>query len=148
MQPVHADPAVRPNWAAMLGDERADRGFAWPELAGSTTLAFGTDAPTAPLEALPNLHVAVTRRSSLEPDAWEPEQAHFALPLDAALRHMTLDAAWSCFDEGERGSLEPGKLADLVVLDRDPFAEGPASLLETHVVRTVVGGRVVHEGSP
>jgi predicted amidohydrolase YtcJ len=145
MQPVHADPAIRPNWTAMLGDSRADRGFAWPELAASTTLAFGTDAPTAPLEALPNLHVAVTRRSSLEPGAWDPEQPAFALPLEQALRHMTLDAAWSCFDEDVRGSLAQGKLADLVLLDRDPFEEDPGALLETRVVRTVVAGRTVFE---
>jgi predicted amidohydrolase YtcJ len=145
MQPVHADPAIRPNWTAMLGDDRADRGFAWPELAGSTTLAFGTDAPTAPLQALPNLHVAVTRRSSLEPGAWEAEQPEFALPLEAALHHMTLDAAWASFDEDERGSLAPGKLADLVVLDRDPFVEDPGALLQTEVLRTVVDGRVVYD---
>jgi predicted amidohydrolase YtcJ len=145
MQPVHADPAIRANWAAMLGDDRADHGFRWADLEAVTPLALGTDAPTAPLEALPNLFVAATRRSALQPglgaaDALPP------LPLEAALRHMTIDAAWSCFDEGERGSLEPGKLADLVVLDRDPFAEGPDALLEARVARTVVGGRVVYEG--
>jgi predicted amidohydrolase YtcJ len=144
MQPVHADPAIRANWAAMLGDDRAERGFRWADLEAVTPLALGTDAPTAPLEPLPNLFVAATRRSALQPGLGAADDRP-PLPLEAALRHMTIDAAWSCFDEDERGSLEPGKLADLVVLDRDPFAEGPDSLLEARVARTVVGGRVVYE---
>ncbi|MGZ4150258.1 MAG: amidohydrolase [Actinomycetota bacterium] len=145
MQPVHADPAIRANWAAMLGDDRAERGYRWADLEAVTLLALGTDAPTAPLEALPNLFVATTRRSALQPGLGE-QDAQPSLPLEAALRHMTIDAAWSCFDEDDRGSLEPGKLADLVVLDRDPFTEGPEALLEARVARTVVGGRVVYEG--
>lgn len=51
-----------------------------------------------------------------------------------------------CRDEDERGSLEPGKFADLAVLDTDPFADGPEALLEARVLRTVVGGRTVFEG--
>ena len=145
MQPVHADPAIREHWAAMLGDDRAGRGYRWADLAESTVLALGTDAPTAPHEALGNLFVATTRRSALRPGLGE-QDAQPPLDLEAALRHATIDAAWSCFDEGERGSLEPGKLADLVLLDRDPFSEGPESLLEARVVRTVVGGRVAYEG--
>lgn len=144
MQPVHADPAIRANWAAMLGDVRAEHGFRWADLEAVTPLAFGTDAPTAPLEVLPNLFVATTRRSALQPGLGE-QDAQPSLPLEAALRHMTIDAAWSCLDEEDRGSLAPGKLADLVVLDRDAFTEGPDSLLEARVIRTVVGGRVVYE---
>ena len=145
MQPVHADPAIHENWAAQLGDDRVARGFPWPELAAVTRLALGTDAPTAPLEPLPNLHVAATRRSSLDPGLWPANHPELTLPLEAAVRHATIDAAWSCFDEAERGSLEPGKLADLVVVDRDPFAEGPEALLEAKVLRTIVGGRAVYE---
>lgn len=146
MQPVHADPAIHENWAAQLGDERVTRGFPWPELAAVTRLALGTDAPTAPLEPLPNLHVAATRRSSLDdPNLWPANHPELALPLEAAVRHATIDAAWSCGDEAERGSLEAGKLADLVVVDRDPFAEGPEALLDAKVLRTVVGGRPVYE---
>lgn len=144
MQPVHADPAIRANWAAMLGDERAAQGFRWVALAEATSLALGTDAPTAPLAPMPNLFVALTRRSALEPDVDAADEQP-PLPLEAAIRHMTIDAAWSCFDETERGSLETGKLADLVVIDRDPFAEGTEALLDAKVLRTVVGGRAVYE---
>jgi predicted amidohydrolase YtcJ len=145
MQPVHADPAIRVNWAAMLGDERRHRGYPWTAFDGLAPLALGTDAPTAPHEALHNLFVAATRRSALDPLLQAPEGEH-GLDLETALRAMTIDAAWSCRDEDERGSLEPGKFADLVALDTDPFTDGPEALLEARVIRTVVGGRTVFDG--
>ena len=144
MQPVHADPAIRPNWTAMLGDERSTRGFPWTAVGASTRLVLGTDAPTAPLEALPNLFIAVTRRSALDRSLPAPP-GEPTLELEAALRGVTIDAAWSCRDEGERGSLEAGKLADFVVFDTDPFVAGPEALLDARVLRTVVGGRNVFE---
>jgi predicted amidohydrolase YtcJ len=140
MQPVHADPAIRANWAAMLGDERAERGFAWPEYReAGALLAFSTDAPTAPHEALPNLFIAATRRSALDPSlpALQPE---FAVPLADALTHATRDAAAASYEEDERGRIAPGLAADLVVIDTDPFADGPATLLTARVARTVVAG--------
>ena len=83
---------------------------------------------------------AVEPGSSLPAPPGEP-----VLDLATALRGMTLDAAWSCGDELERGSLEPGKLADLTVIDTDPFERGPEALLDAHVLRTIVGGRTVYE---
>lgn len=144
MQPVHADPAVQDNWRAMLGDHRADRGYAWPEFSGTgARLAFGTDAPTAPHSPLSNLFIAATRRSALDPSL-PPNVPRFALPLADALQRATHDAAWSCAAEHERGSLSPGQLADFAVIDRDPFAEGVESLLDARVVRTVAGGVTTH----
>lgn len=146
MQPVHADPAIRPNWAAMLGDARAERGFAWPEMtAAGATLAFGTDAPTAPHPPLPNLHIATTRRSTLDPSL-PPLQPHYALPAAQALAHATADSAWACRAEDSLGRLAAGLLADYVVLDADPFRPEPDALLKTRVLQTVVGGRTVWEG--
>lgn len=143
MQPVHADPAVRDNWAAMLGDARAERGFAWPEMTASgARLAFGTDAPTAPHPPLPNMYVASTRRSALKPGL-PALQPHFALPTAEAIIHATADSAWACRAEESVGSLRPGMLADFVVLDGDPFAADPESLLRSRVARTVVDGRPV-----
>lgn len=143
MQPVHADPAIRDNWSAMLGDDRAERGFAWPEMtAVGARLAFGTDAPTAPHPPLPNMYIASTRRSALKPElaALQPE---FALPLTEAIIHATADSAWACRAEGHVGSLRAGMLADFVVLDRDPFDAEPESLLRARIVRTVADGRTV-----
>ncbi|MCU1361834.1 MAG: hypothetical protein JWN99_3123 [Ilumatobacteraceae bacterium] len=145
MQPVHCDPAILDNWIDVLGaDERTTRGFAWPEyLAAGTTLAFGTDTPTADFQALPNMFIAATRRSPVDPSlpAYIPS---FALGLDEAVGHGTRESAWASFLEGERGMIRVGLAADLVVLDRNPFADGPDTLLSTRVVCTVVAGRVAH----
>lgn len=145
MQPVHCDPAVMDNWIAQLGDARADRGFAWSEYRDAgALLAFSTDAPTAPHEALANLYIAATRRSALDPslDALTPQ---YALPLGEAVGHATRDAAASIREEHVRGRLAEGLAADFAVLDADPFAVGDAALLEARVIRTVVGGRTAYE---
>ncbi|MFF2370729.1 amidohydrolase [Agromyces sp. NPDC058110] len=145
MQPVHADPAIFDNWVAMLGDERVERAFAWPEYReAGALLAFSTDAPTAPHEALHNMYVAATRRSALDP-SYPPALPGFALPLAEAIGHATRDAAASCGDGDDRGRLATGLAADFAVLDVDPFAEGDESLLTAKVVQTVVAGAIVFE---
>jgi predicted amidohydrolase YtcJ len=143
MQPVHADPVIRDNWASMLGDARAERAFAWPEMTeAGARLAFGTDAPTAPHPPLPNIYIANTRRSPVDPTL-PALQPHLTLPLADAVRHATADSAWACRAEESLGRLRAGMLADFVVLDRDPFDADPASLLRARVLRTVVNGRTV-----
>lgn len=147
MQPVHADPAIYDNWAAMLGDERVDRAFAWPEYVDAgALLAFSTDAPTAPHEALPNMYIAATRKSALDA-SFAPQHPHYALPLAQALGHATRDAAASVGDGATRGRLEAGLSADFAIVDVDPFSAGPESLLTARVMRTVVAGRTVHEAA-
>lgn len=141
LQPVHADPAIFANWAAMLGDERVERAFPWPEYERAGALvAFSTDAPTAPYDALANMYVAATRASALDPSvpAVHPQ---YALPLADAIGHATRDAAASVGDADWRGRLAPGYAADLVVIDTDPFTAGAASLLTARPVRTMVAGR-------
>ncbi|WEK61577.1 MAG: amidohydrolase [Candidatus Microbacterium colombiense] len=145
MQPVHADPAIFANWAAQLGDDRVDRAFAWPEYEDAgALLAFSTDAPTAPLEALANMYVAATRASALDTSvpAVHPQ---YALPLGRAIAHATRDAAASIGEGGSHGRIAEGYAADFIVLDADPFASGPASLLTANVVRTVIAGRTAYE---
>lgn len=141
MQPVHSDPAIFANWAEMLGDDRVDRAFPWPEYEDAgALLAFSTDAPTAPHEALANMYVASTRASALDRSipAVHPQ---YALPLAAAIGHATRDAAASVGDGDWRGRIATGFAADVVILDTDPFVEGPASLLEARVIETIVAGR-------
>ncbi|WP_156760242.1 amidohydrolase [Microbacterium karelineae] len=145
MQPVHADPAIFANWAAQLGDERVGRGFAWSEFEeAGAVLAFSTDAPTAPHEALANMYVASTRASALEPGL-PAVQPHRALPLERALAHATRDAAASIGAGSDRGRIEVGCVADFAVLDAEPFAQGAEALLTARVVRTVIGGRTRFE---
>lgn len=145
MQPVHCDPAIAGNWAEMIGPERAQLGFAWPEyLRSGATLAFGTDTPTAPHMPLPNMYIGATRRSPTRPDL-EPLRPDFALPVDETIVHGTADAAWASFEEDRLGVLKVGACADLVMIDDDPFAHGAEALLRARVRRTVVAGRTVFE---
>lgn len=144
MQPVHIDPAIYSNWGEMLGDPRANRGFAWREfLDAGTTLAFGTDTPTAPYEPLHNMYIAATRKSPGDPTL-APHRPDNALPLEEAVVHGTRDSAWASFLQDRVGMLRPGLFADLIVLDSDPFAVEPEALLTAQVVRTLLGGRTVH----
>lgn len=141
MQPVHSDPAIFANWAEMLGDHRVERAFAWPEYEDAgALLAFSTDAPTAPYEALANMYVASTRASALDPSVAAVHPG-YALPLERAIGHATRDAAASVGDGAWRGRIAPGFAADFAILDRDPFTAGERALLQTHVVETIVAGR-------
>ncbi len=143
MQPVHCDPAYLANWVDVLGDERSHRGFAWPEyLAHGTTLAFGTDTPTAPYESLPNMYIAATRKSPSD-GSIAPHRPDFALPLEESIGHATRDAAWASHMENERGMLRAGLAADLVILDTNPLALEAESLLSAQVVRTIIAGETV-----
>lgn len=142
MQPVHADPAIQENWQAMLGDYRVNRAYPWPEFTeAGAILALGSDAPTAPHPPLPNMFIASTRRSAIDPSL-APNLPKYALPLADALAHATRDAAYSCRWEDMTGQLVRGKAADFVVLKQDPFVEGVDSLLTTEIAMTVVAGSV------
>lgn len=144
VQPVHADPAIQDNWRRMLGDHRVERGFPWAELAeAGATIAIGSDAPTAPYAPLPNLYIATTRLSALEPDLPANTPTN-AMPLTAALHRATADAAYAGRWEAVTGRLVAGLSADLVVVDADPYARGPEVLLTARPLLTVVAGRVGH----
>ncbi len=143
MQPTHAVA----DWRA--ADEhwgpRSRTAYAWRSLLDAgVSLAFGTDAPVERIEPLRSLYAAVARRdeSGVPAGGWYPEQA---LRLHEAVRAYTRGAAHAERADARKGSLTPGKLADLVVLSGDPFARGVEALLETDVDTTVVGGRIVHE---
>lgn len=144
MQPVHVDPAYLANWLEKIGPERGANGFAWPlYLKAGAPLALGTDTPTAPYEALPNMYIASTRKSPSD-DTVAPHRPDWALPMEAAIRHGTSASAWAAHLEEVTGTIRPGLAADIVVLDRDFFADGPASLLKTDVRLTMMNGEVVY----
>jgi hypothetical protein len=89
------------------------------------------------------MYLAATRRSPGHPHL-HPHRPDWARPLDEAVVHATADAAWASFADSRLGTLQAGMLADLAVLDRDPFSAGPDSLLAATVTRTLLGGRTVH----
>jgi predicted amidohydrolase YtcJ len=142
MQPIHAtadrDIADR-YWGA-----RARWSYAWHSLAAAgTVLAFGSDAPVETPDPWRGLYAAVTRRREDEPGrpAWYPEER---LTLEDAIRAYTAGAAYAAGTDAWQGTLEPGKVADFIVLDRDPYAGPPEDLLRVEVLATAVGGRVVY----
>jgi predicted amidohydrolase YtcJ len=106
-----------------------------------TALAFGSDCPVERMAPLVGIHAAVTRRradGTPGEEGWYPEQR---LSVEEAVRGFTLGAAFASGEEGIKGSLSPGKLADLVVLDRDIFAISPMDILEAQVEGTMIGGK-------
>jgi predicted amidohydrolase YtcJ len=144
MQPYHAIDDGR--WAErVIGPERIRTTYAFRDLidAGARP-AFGSDWFVAPPTPLEGIYAAVTRRTLDDqyPDGWVPEQR---ITVEEALHAYTRDAAFAAFEEDRKGTLEPGKLADLVILDRDLRGIHPHTIREARVVMTVVGGEVVHE---
>ena len=143
MQPVHATQDCE--MADRYWGDRCATGYAWRSLLeAGTVLAFGSDCPVEDLNPFVGIHAAVTRRRAdgfPGPEGWYPQQR---LTVEQALRAYTLGAAYAAGLEDRLGSLTPGKLADLVVLDRDIFACDPMAIAETRVVATMIGGRFVY----
>jgi len=143
MQPYHAIDDGR--WLdKRIGRERSRTTYAFRSLfAAGAPLAFGSDWTVAPLDPLLGVYAAVTRRTldGANPDGWVPEEK---ITLDQALRAYTAGNAYAMFAEKQWGTLAPGFLADLVVLDRDLFALPAESLATARVRYTVVGGKVVY----
>jgi predicted amidohydrolase YtcJ len=147
-QPFHAVPDAGGVviWSEQLGPELAGSGWRLRSLLESgAPVAFGSDWPVVPLDPFLEIHAAVNRRTTdvLPPEGFYPAEA---LTLPQALAAATWGSAFAEHAEMERGSLEVGKLADLIVLDRDLLADGPSAILGTKPALTVVGGKVVHRG--
>jgi len=142
MQPNHL--LTDMNWArARLGSNRAEHSYAWADfLKHGVTLAFGTDYPVEPVTPFRGLYAAVTRKSENGKAEYYPEEK---LTIDQAIAAYTTGAAFAEFAEKEKGLIAPGMLADVVVLDRDVTAIPPPKILETKVLRTIVGGKSVYE---
>lgn len=133
-------------WAPdRIGPERLPYAYCWRKmLEAGVRCAGGSDCPVEPLEPLYGIYAAVTR-SSMEgtpAEGWIPEER---LDPITALRLFTLDAAYGAFEENIKGSLEPGKLADFVVLDRAIDRVAPHEIKDLKVQMTVAGGRIVYQ---
>lgn len=142
MQPYHAIDDGR--WAEKrIGPERIKTTYPFRTLLDTRApLAFGSDWTVAPLDPILGVYAAVTRRTLDGKNAggWVPEQK---IAVAEALRAYTAGNAWAVFAEGKWGTLTPGRLADVVVVDRDLFTMPPDSLDRAWVRYTIVGGRVV-----
>jgi len=142
VQPFHAIDDGR--WAeSRIGHDRASRTYAFRTfLDHRVRLAFGTDWTVAPLNPLLTLYAAVTRQTldGKNPGGWFPEQK---LTVAEAIEAYTMGSAYAEFQEKEKGSIAPGKLADMVILSEDLFSIQPAKIRDVRVLKTIVGGRLV-----
>ena len=146
MQPWHAIDDGR--WAeTVIGAARCRTTYAVRSLLDSgARLAFGSDWFVAPASPLEGIYAAVTRRTldGAHPDGWVPAEK---ISVEEALRAYTTGAAYAAFQERETGSLETGKLADFVLVDRDITRIPPVEIRDARVLMTVVGGSAVYEGT-
>lgn len=142
MQPYHAIDDGR--WAEeVIGAERIKTTYAFNALIDSGAhVAFGSDWYVAPATPLEGIYAAVTRRTldGKNPDGWVSEQK---ITVDQALHAYTYEGAYASFEEDIKGTIKPGMLADLVLIDRDLTAIKPEEIRNAVVLKTIVGGRVV-----
>jgi hypothetical protein len=143
MQPYHAIDDGR--WAEKrIGPERVKLTYAFRTfLNHKVRLAFGTDWSVAPLNPMLTIYAAVTRATldGKNPDGWVPEQK---LKVDEAVQAYTMGSAYAEFQDKEKGSITPGKLADMVLLSDDIFSIKPEAIKDVTVELTMVGGKVVY----
>ncbi|HEX3150513.1 MAG TPA: amidohydrolase [Gemmataceae bacterium] len=145
MQPYHAIDDGR--WAeGRIGPRRCASSYAFRSfIDNGARLAFGSDWPVAPLDVLAGIDAAVNRRTldGKHADGWFPEQR---ITVAEAVEAYTLGSAYGAFQDGDRGSIRAGNLADMVILSRDILASGERDkIADTRVETTIVGGRVVFE---
>ncbi|HEY4722714.1 MAG TPA: amidohydrolase family protein, partial [Anaerolineae bacterium] len=142
MQPLHATSDMQ--MADKYWGQRSAGAYAWQtQFKAGAVLAFGSDSPVESFNPLLGIHAAVTRRradGSPQPEGWYPEQR---LSVYEAIYGFTLGAAYASYDEQRKGSLTPGKLADLVVLDQDLFTIAPMDILNVKVEATMIDGQFV-----
>ena len=144
VQPYHAIDDGR--WAEIkIGKIRAQTTYAFRSLMeAGTTLVCGSDWSVAPLDPISGIYAAVTRRTldGKNPEGWIPSQK---ISLEEAIKGYTLNGAYSDFSEEDKGSIQTGKLADLVVLDQNLFKIPPDAIPDTKVWMTVFNGQILYK---
>jgi len=145
VQPYHAIDDGR--WAEKrIGADRIKRTYAFRTfLDNKVRLAFGTDWPVAPLSPMWGIYAAVTRATldGKNPEGWVPEQK---LTVAESVEAYTMGSAYAEFQDKDKGSITPGKLADFVVLSDDIFKIPPAAIKNVKVEATYLGGKLVYGG--
>ncbi|MFI6818325.1 amidohydrolase [Nonomuraea sp. NPDC050328] len=145
MQPVHCTSDIDLVDSLLAGHDLAS--YAWRGMLNAgVALAFGSDAPVEHPNPFAALHAAATRtRADGTPTGgWQPEQR---LSMAEAITAHTLGAAYAAGEQDRKGVLAPGRLADFIAVDTDPYLEPAAAVLRTHVITTVVGGLVRRQRS-
>jgi predicted amidohydrolase YtcJ len=147
MQPLHAypDEDTLRVWAGNNGPDRASRAWVWNSIARlGGHLAFGSDWNVVTLNPWEGLEMAVTRQTTEGTPAggWLPQER---VTLEQAIEAYTLGAAYAGRREKTEGSIEPGKLADVVIVSQNIFEIDPHAIAKTKVVKTIVGGKVVYD---
>ncbi len=144
VQPYHAIDDGR--WAeSRIGHDRSSRTYAFRTfLNHGVRLAFGTDWSVAPLNPMLGLYAATTRATldGKNPNGWFPEQK---LTIKEAIEAYTMGSAYAEFQEEEKGSITPGKLADMVLLSNDVLSIDPLKIREVKVLKTWVGGKLTYD---
>lgn len=144
MQPYHLSDDGR--WAEkIIGSERMKTTYALKSLFDSgATVAFGSDWFVAPPTPLEGIYAAVTRRTldNKNPNGWVPKQK---ITVEQALIAYTKNGAYASFEEDIKGTLEPGKLADFVVINEDLTKIDPIKIREAKILQTYVGGKKVYD---
>jgi predicted amidohydrolase YtcJ len=145
MQAIHMS-SDRPWAIERLGEKRIKEGaYMWQSLLKSgAVIVNGTDAPVEPVNPIPSFYASVTRKTLKgEPEGgYEPEEK---MTRAQALRSYTLDAAYGAFEENIKGSIEKGKLADLVVFTENIMEDEEMDILKAEVAMTIVDGKVVYK---
>jgi len=146
VQPYHAIDDGR-FAESKIGRDRASRTYAFRTfLDHGVRLAFGTDWEVAPLNPLLGLYAAVTRATldGKNPNGWFPEQK---LTVAESVEAYTMGSAYAEFQEKEKGSITPGKLADMVILSDDIFSIAPEKIRDVRVLKTYVGGKLTYDAN-
>ena len=146
-QPLHTDPNedTLKVWAVAAGPDRVSRAWPWRSVESTGgKLAFGSDWPVVTISPWPGVQNALTRQTAEGEPAggWVPKER---INIEDAVRGYTLGAAFAGRREKTEGSLETGKLADLIILSKDLFTIEPPDILNEEVLVTMVGGKVVYE---
>ncbi|WP_408006905.1 amidohydrolase [Pseudalkalibacillus sp. A8] len=143
IQPSHLALMPSENHTSRIGEEKDKYAYTCKSLyEAAGNLAFGTDFPISPLDPIKEIYYAVNRMDYSGTRVWNEQER---IPLASALKAYTSGAAHSVFRDHELGTLEPGKLADIVVLDKDLFSIPAEKIRETKVLMTIMNGDVVFE---
>jgi hypothetical protein len=148
MQPLEADPLAMEALERTLGTERAALGFPLREIASQTRLILGSAWPRYPLDPILGLHTVVNPPAVDDTTADESREPVKRLQLKPAIDAYTSIGAWASFDDLRKGSIQPGMLADLVVLSDDVFTLTSDKISSVTVAVTIFDGKIVYRRTP